>query len=154
MLRRSKADKKQGPHHLLVVNDDEAGCEIVSRILESKGFTATRAHEHAEALLALGRDGGSFHGVVLDFTSGGTSTSLKLLDSIRHGDEAHRNLPVVILSASANNRLFAYQSGVDAFLVRPFHADELEHELRAVLARSDEEREAHREHELESARSA
>jgi two-component system response regulator MprA len=137
-----------------VVNDDSGGCELVARIFEANGLEARRIHEHGEALLALSKEAGSLDAVILDFTSGGTSTSLKLLDSIRHGDEASRTLPVLILSASANNRLFAYQSGVDAFLVRPFHADELVAAVRAVLARSVEEREAYREAQLEDARSA
>lgn len=137
-----------------MVNDDRGGCELVARICEANGFEVRRAHEHGEALLSITRDGVTVDGIVLDFTSGGTSTSLKLLDSIRHGDEAARKVPVVILSASANNRLFAYQSGADAFLVRPFHADDLVAEVRAVLARGDDEREAHREAQLEAARSA
>jgi DNA-binding response OmpR family regulator len=156
VLRRSKIDDDGlGDHpRLLVVNDDEAGCELVARILESRGFLATRVHAHNDALLALNKASEPVKGVLVDFTSGGASSSLKLLDSIRHGGEAKRDIPVIILAASANNRLFAFQSGVDAFVVRPVHADDLVAEIREVLKRSADEREAVREASLNETQSA
>lgn len=156
MLRRSKIDDDDlGDHpRLLVVNDDEAGCELVARILESRGFLATRVHAHNDALLALNKASEPVKGVVIDFTSGGASSSLKLLDSIRHGGEAKRDIPVVILAASANSQLFAFQSGADAFIVRPVHADDLIGEIRTVLGRSSDEREAVREAYLNETQNA
>lgn len=156
MLRRSKVDDDDLGEHprLLVVNDDEAGCELVARIFESRGFLATRIHSHNDALLALNKASEPVKGVVVDFTSGGASSSLKLLDSIRHGGEAKRDIPVIILAASANNRLFAFQSGADAFVVRPVHADELVTEVREVLTRSADEREAVREAYLNETQTA
>lgn len=156
MLRRSKIDDGDLGEHprLLVVNDDEAGCELVARILESRGLLATRVHAHNDALLALNKASEPVKGVVVDFTSGGASSSLKLLDSIRHGGEAKRDIPVIILAASANNRLFAFQSGADAFVVRPVHADDLVGEILQVLQRSADEREAVREASMNETQSA
>lgn len=156
MLRRSKADDDalgDNPR-LLVVNDDEAGCELVARIFESRGFLVTRVHSHNDAVQALNKASEPVRGVVVDFTSGGASSSLKLLDSIRHGGEAKRDIPVIILAASANNRLFAFQSGADAFVVRPVHADDLVGEVREVLTRSDDEREAVRQASMDETQSA
>ena len=154
MLRRSKSDGGSGPARILVVNDDEGGCELVARILEARGATAQRVHTHADAVVALNRTEDPVTLAVLDFTSGGTASSLKLLDSIRHGIEGSRDVPVVMLAASPNNRMFAYQSGTDAFLVRPLHADELGAAIEEVLARSPEEREAYRTTQVDEARTA
>ena len=154
MLRRSKSDGGGGPARILVVNDDEGGCELVARILEARGATVQRVHSHADAVVALNRSEEPVALTVLDFSSGGTASSLKLLDSIRHGIEGSRAVPVVMLAASANNRMFAYQSGADAFLVRPLHANELADAVEQVLQRSPEEREAYRAAQVAEARSA
>lgn len=155
MLRRSKSDGGAGgPARILVVNDDEGGCELVARILEARGAKAVRIHDHASAVATLNRKDEPVSLVVLDFTSGGTASSLKLLDSIRHGIEGSRDVPVVMLAASDTNRMFAYQSGTDAFLIRPLHANDLSQTVEEVLARSAEEREAYRNAQVAEARTA
>lgn len=158
MLRRSRIDDHgedgAAGARLLIVNDDEGGCELVARILEGAGFETTRIHSHADAVLALNKPGQDIDAVVIDFTSGGASSSLKLLDSVRHGVERNRDIPALILANSANNRLFAYQTGADAFLVRPFHANDLIAEVRVALGRSVEARDKHRELMLHDEQSA
>jgi len=153
LLRRSRTDHggdDLAGARLLVVNDDEGGCELVARILESAGFVATRLHSHADAVLALNKPDQNVDGVIIDFTGGGASSSLKLLDSVRHGVESNREIPTLILATSPNNRIFAFQTGADAFMVRPFHADDLVTEVRRALALSADDREAHRQKMLES----
>lgn len=156
MLRRSKIDDHDlGDNpRVLVVNDDEGGCEVVSRILERAGMAVSRVHSHTDAMQSLNKGGEPTKGVIVDFTSGGASSSLKLLDSIRHAGEAKRDIPVIILAASANNRLFAFQSGADAFIVRPVHADDLVGEIFEVLRRSPDEREAVRQSFLDESQPA
>jgi DNA-binding response OmpR family regulator len=51
---------------------------------------------------------------------------------------------LVLIANEAKNRAFSWQSGVDAFVVRPFHVDELLSEVDAVLARPEDERLTHR----------
>jgi hypothetical protein len=60
---------------------------------------------------------------------------------------------VVLVAPQSSNSLFAWQAGIDAFLPRPFHADELMHEVAESLARPDDERAGHRRRELDAARS-
>ena len=55
---------------------------------------------------------------------------------------------VVLCAASPKNRAFSFQSGADAFLVRPFHIDELTEQIADVLGRAHEERARHRRDEL------
>lgn len=143
---------------LLVVNDDPDGCELIARLLERHGWEAVRAHSHTDAMQRINHPGPdpdeAVHGALVDFSSGGTASNLKLLDSIRHGEPQARGLPVIILAGSSQNWTFAYQSGADAYLVRPFHADDLTSAVAAVLARSPEERAAYRRSQLEAAKSA
>src|SRR5437773_9031342 len=88
MLRRhSKADHpKPGepddePAQVLVVNDDEAACELLCRLLAGAGHRVQRAHtaEQASGQLSFG----GIDCVILDLTTGGIGTNLKLLDVIR-----------------------------------------------------------------------
>jgi DNA-binding response OmpR family regulator len=70
----------------------------------------------------------------------GITTAFEILNDIRSSGPDIRDTPVVILAATATNRLFAYQSGADGFVVRPVHADELLDVIQVVLNRSPDER--------------
>jgi DNA-binding response OmpR family regulator len=147
--RRNKVEEPTGPTRVLVVDDDTEACELVARIVESAGWTATRCFAQEEALKKLDSGDPPFKAVIADFQRGGTSASLELLDAVRRNRE-FGEVPVLLLTRSETNRMFAWESGADAFLVRPFHADDLINEVYAVLTRSTDERDAWREEQLES----
>lgn len=149
MLRRGK-NEATGPTRVLVVNDDPDACELIARIVESAGWTATRVYSHDDAVAALPNADPAFKAVLVDFNEGGTTASLKLLDAVRRMP-SFEQLPVLVLTRNDANRLFAWQSGVDGFLVRPFHADDLINEVYAVLTRTPDEREAFRSAQLSRA---
>ncbi len=159
MLRRSKSDADEraaaGPARLLVVDDDADARELISRILEQATYTVERCADHTAAVQAVKQADPPFSGVVVDFQSGGTSSSLKLLDAIRHiDDKARAKTPTIILTATDTNQVFAWQSGSDGFLVRPFHADDLVDGVHSMLERTPDEREQHRRDQMKQARSA
>ncbi len=159
MLRRSKTEGddggKGGPARLLVVDDDPDTLELISRILEQATYTVERCGNHNDAISAVKQADPPFSGVVIDFQSGGTSSSLKLLDAIRHIDDKTRaRTPTVILTATDSNQVFAWQSGTDGFLIRPFHASEMVDEVHAMLERTLDEREQHRRDQMKQARTA
>lgn len=81
------------PARLLVVDDDadRAGADL--RILEQATYTVERCADHTAAVQAVKQADPPFSGVVVDFQSGGTSSSLKLLDAIRHIDDKARARP-------------------------------------------------------------
>jgi len=140
-----------GGARLLVVNDDEAACELVARILERDGHAVTRSYSHDDALARLTTE--EVHGVVVNFTAGRGGSNLKMVDAIRsHTAPQVAQVRLVLVANEAKNRAFSWQSGVDAFIVRPFHADELEREVDAVLARPENERLAHRREMLRQAK--
>jgi DNA-binding response OmpR family regulator len=144
--RRSKNDDS-GPTRVLVVNDDPDACELIARIVESAGWTATRVYSQDDAVTSLPAADPPFKAVLVDFAEGGTTASLKLLDTVRRMP-GFEDLAVLVLTRNDANRLFAWQSGVDGFLVRPFHSDDLINEVYAVLTRTPDEREAFRSAQL------
>jgi DNA-binding response OmpR family regulator len=139
--------ERRGASTVLIVNDDPAACEMVVRMVGSKGYRALGVTSADEV---VGRVVDELpRCVVLDLDAGGIGTSLKVLDAIRsHEDHRVSSARVVLCAASPKNRSFSFQSGADAFLVRPFHLDELTEQVADVLARAHEERARHRRDEL------
>ena len=159
MLRRSKTDEDERgraqPTRVLVVDDDPDVCELVSRLLEQATYTVDRCGDHNDAVQVLKKADPAYSAVVIDFQSGGTSSSLKLLDAVRHLDEPRKaQTPTIILTSTDTNRVFAWQSGCDGFLVRPFHAQELVEAVHEMLERTDDERSQHRREMMRQARTA
>ena len=153
MLRRSRTDelhhgRATNPNRVVVVDDDADACELVARIVEGAGWTVTRCHSHNDTVAELGRANPRYAAVVVGFAGTGNSSSLKLLDTIRHTDEID-DTPVLLLPRTDTNRMFAWQQGADGFLPRPFHADELVAELHAILGRDPEARAERRREQLE-----
>ena len=86
--------------------------------------------------------------VVLDLSTGGIGRNLQLLDSIRSQlDASLAGTRVVLIADQTSNRMFSWQAGTDAFLVRPFHTNELAQAVADVLARPDNERARYRRRE-------
>lgn len=152
MLRRHKQEAWDGRERrrastVLVVNDERDACELVSRFLGHAGFETVSAHSDLEALTALYSRFPRC--VVLDMTTGGVGSSLKILDQIRSADDRRISTTRVVLCAtSPKNRTFSFQSGADAFVVRPFHIEDLILQVTEVIERPQEERARHRRDEL------
>jgi len=146
LLKRSKTDDEivfqaaagTSGGSILVLNDDRDACELIARLVEAAGWEAVRSYELDDVAGQLA--GGDFIAAVIDSMSCGITVAFRVLDEIRKGGPEMRNLGVVILAATDTNRLFAFQSGVDGYVVRPVHADEFLDVLRLVLSRSIEER--------------
>jgi two-component system alkaline phosphatase synthesis response regulator PhoP len=147
VARRSKTEEPVGPTRVLVVDDNQDACELIARVVESAGWTATRCYSQDDALDKLDNGDPPFKAVIADFQSGGTGASLELLDSVRRSKD-FKDVPVLLVTHNETNRMYAWESGADAFLVRPFHADDLINEVYAVLTRSTDERDAWRETQL------
>ena len=69
-----------------------------------------------------------------------------MLEAIRRRPELG-NPAVIIMATTTANRVLAFDSGVDEFLTRPFHADDFLDLVDEVLGRTPEEREAYRTHQ-------
>ena len=152
VFRRHKDEDWDGserrrPAVVLVVNDEPDACELLVRFIGQAGFRAAGASTDYEAMDILIED--LPRCIVLDMQSGGVGSSLRLLDQIRSHDDRRVNTARVVLCApSPKNRSFSFQSGVDAFVVRPFHINDLVNQVADVIERPHLERARHRRDEL------
>jgi DNA-binding response OmpR family regulator len=151
-LRRKKPEvwdgvERRAPACVLIVNDDDGARELLTRIVRNAGYRTSSAATHEEAMAALvdllPRC------IVLDIRSGGIGSNLKLLDIIRSKDDVRMSSArAVIIADSPKNRAFSFQSGTDAFVIRPYRAEELLEQIADVLKRPDVDRARHRRDEL------
>jgi DNA-binding response OmpR family regulator len=155
LLKKSKSegdpqDEGPPPRRLLIAGTDEAPCEVYAGVLGSYGFETESAP--LSSLVPALRD--TVYGCVVLLASGGTeSTALKQLDAMRHSDHTHvRRTAAVMLASSKSKRLFAWESGVDGFIVMPAEASEIVECIEDVLARPRLERYNHRQAMLAKAR--
>jgi len=153
VLRRSKGrkpaeDRQVDRRGVLAAGDDPDFLELLVRLLEREGHEVNRTEETDDALSALMLH--PYRAAVVGFT--GRSTAVTLLEAIRTHDQPQvATTPVVIVAEDPRNRDFAWQSGVDGYLAKPFHSDELLAEVRAAIERPDDQRDAHRQAQLAAA---
>lgn len=155
MLKKSRTDGEPNddgppPRRLLIAGTDEAPCDVYANVLATFGFE-TESTPLSGMLNAL-RD--TLYGCVVLVATGGTeSSALKQLDAMRHSDHTHvRRTAAVMLASSKSRRIFAWESGVDGFLVMPAEATEIVACIEDVLARPRLERYNHRQEMLAKAR--
>jgi hypothetical protein len=155
LLKKSKTDAEPTddgppPRRLLIAGNDEAPCEVYAGVLASYGFETESTP--LSGLVPVLRD--TVYGcVVLLATGGAESTALKQLDAMRHSDHTHvRRTAAIMLASSKNKRLFAWESGVDGFVIMPAEAAEIVECIEDVLARPRLERYNHRQAMLAKAR--
>jgi len=94
-------EAKREPKRLLVVDDDRDARSVLEEFLTAYGFAVTvcKAGDHAIALL---RSPIRFDALLLDLRMPGTS-GYDVLRELRTGEERNRELPVIIISAVAEN---------------------------------------------------
>jgi two-component system sensor histidine kinase RpfC len=117
--------------HVLVADDNPTNREVLSRILERGGHTATLVADGERALDAL--EGAHFDVAVIDRNMPRLS-GLETVQAIRLVTGARERLPVVMLSADVTPevRRECLEAGADAFLAKPIEAARLLDELRAL----------------------
>lgn len=139
-------EERRRPPTVLVVTDDDGARELLVKFLAQAGFDADGARG-ADTLVKMNEH--LPRCVVLDMASGGVGSSLKVLDQIRTHDDRRINTSRVVLCApSPKNRTFSFQSGADAFVVRPFHINDLIAHIVDVIDRPQDERARHRRDQL------
>jgi PAS domain S-box-containing protein len=112
---------------VLVVDDEEAIRGVAQAALELQGYRMVSASDGAEALFTLSRSREPFQAVVTDMLMP-VMDGAALIRALRHHAP---NLPIIAMSGLAEQEAVASQAGrrIDAFLPKPFSAEEL---LRAV----------------------
>ena len=115
---------------LLLIDDDKAYCESLSRLLAMEGFTVDVANT-AEAGYAAAM--GQQHELVLLDVMLQPGDGRKVLRRIR----AVSQVPIIMLTARGDeaDRITGLEGGADDYLPKPFHPRELIARIRAVLKR-------------------
>lgn len=154
MLKRSKIDDDGTPappaaRPYLIVSDSPNSCELLGRLIESAGWQAQRCHDTAEASRLLSQPGSEFAGVIIDLNDGVTA-GLPILDVTRQQAGARGTIPIVGLSALPDDEALGWRAGLDAVLIRPFHANAFIDELRTVSTRTAEQRATYRAEKVAS----
>lgn len=118
--------------HILIVDDEIAVCESLSRTLRFEGYRISTAHNGARALELIGsaRPDGVIMDVKMPVLSG--------LDACRRLRADGDSTPVLLLTARDDvlDRVAGLDAGADDYLVKPFALQELLARVRALLRRS------------------
>ncbi|HET6793667.1 MAG TPA: response regulator [Acidimicrobiales bacterium] len=128
-------------HRVLLV-DDAHDVRLLQRVvLEEAGFEVSEAPSGADALAHL--SGCRMPDVVVLDVQMPDLDGWATLEAIR-ADERTAPVPVILCTVKAGDRdgARAWGSGCDGYLVKPFSIARLVEEVRDVLGRSAEEREA------------
>lgn len=107
---------------ILVCDDDIGILEVVSIILEQKGYCVTALNDSEDVLKTVEEQ--APHLILLDLwmpNISGEELTLKLKKQ-----KATKNIPVVIVSASKDTQKIATSAGANGFIVKPFDINDLE----------------------------
>lgn len=118
---------------VLIIDDDEELCELVSEYLSVEGFDADSVNDGETGLKrALS---GDYEMAILDVMLP-KMDGFEVLRNLRR----ESNLPVIMLTARGDDmeRIVGLEIGADDYLAKPFNPRELAARLRAILRRTAE----------------
>jgi two-component system phosphate regulon response regulator PhoB len=120
---------------ILVVDDEETICNLLSRLLEREGYKVVKTTRGQDALKLILDEKPEL--MILDLNLPDLPGEA-IYESVRQTPQA-RNLPILIITGRTLPGLSAkcLNGGADAFLPKPFDAPELLAQIRALLRRSN-----------------
>ena len=115
---------------ILIVDDDEKICQILTLYLRSKGYEVITCRNGANASQAF--TGSAAQLIILDVNLPGLD-GFTILERLRHIS----GVPVIMLTGCADEeaRIRAFELGADDYITKPFNSKELLARIRAVLRR-------------------
>ena len=123
-------------NHILIVDDEEDICQILSYSLQAAGYQTSVAHSAEEALALIEQSAPDL--LLLDIMMEGLSgTDLaKLLQ-----ERGLLTFPIIFLTAltSESDVLKGFQLGADDYITKPFHLTEVLARVKAILRRTQKE---------------
>lgn len=127
---------------ILIVDDDETVSNLLATILEMEGMTPLKAFSAKAAFAIMGQ--GLPDLILLDIMMPELD-GFEVLAMLRKDDRT-KQLPVIILSGITDKKdiIKGWREQADAWITKPFDPKQLVADVRAVLARSMEERLAER----------
>lgn len=125
-------------NQILLIDDDEELCELVSEYLTVEGFGTEAVHDGASGLETAKKERHDL--VVLDVML----PKMNGFDVLRNLRTVSR-IPVLMLTARGDDmeRIVGLEIGADDYLPKPFNPRELVARIRAILRRVEEREEQH-----------
>lgn len=119
---------------ILIIDDDEELCDLVSEYLTAEGFETEAVHDGEAGLKKAST--GSYDLAILDVML----PKMDGFDVLRKLRETS-DLPVLMLTARGDDaeRIEGLETGADDYIPKPFNARELVARLRAILRRTSSE---------------
>jgi len=123
----------EGKYRVLIVDDEEDMCVLLSRVVEGEGFKALAARSGKRALEMIGTHSPDV--MLVDVRMPGMDG----MEVLRRAKQLDRDLPVIIITAYAGipGAVEAMRAGAHDYLAKPFD----HHEMIRVLNRALAERE-------------
>lgn len=117
---------------ILVIDDDEELCALLSDYLKLEGFSVRTVHDGAEGITLCRQT--NFDAVILDIML----PSVQGLDVLRELRQFSQ-VPVLMLTARGadTDRIVGLEMGADDYLPKPCNPRELAARLRAILRRTE-----------------
>ena len=121
---------------ILVVDDEQDLCEILSFNLETEGYHVDTANSAEEA---LEMDVPSYHLLLLDVMMGGMS-GFQMAKKLKENPVTAK-IPIIFLTArdTENDTVTGFNLGADDYISKPFSIREVMVRIRAVLRRTAEQ---------------
>jgi len=119
-------------NRILIIDDDEELCELVSEYLSAEGFEVEAIHDGESGLQKALREEQDL--VILDVMLP-TKNGFDILRELRQTSK----IPVLMLTARGGDteRIVGLETGADDYLPKPFNPRELAARLRAILRRTE-----------------
>ena len=119
------------PKKLLIVDDEPFNLDLLEQELSDHDYVIERASDGVEALEKVP----SFQPdvILLDYMMPNMN-GLEVLKRLR-GDETHRSIPVILLTAKATqeDKVRGLDAGADDYVIKPFDSIELLARVRAMM---------------------
>lgn len=127
---------------LLLVDDDESLCELLSEYLTLEGFDVTTLHDGEQALAFIQENPASFAAIILDVMLPGMN-GFDILKSIPQSNHT----PVLMLTARGEDTdtVLGLELGADDYISKPVSPRVLVARLRAIIRRGQSEIESQKE---------
>mgnify|MGYP003665353139 FL=1 len=124
---------KNEKYKILLVDDDETLCALLSEFLQEEGFEVETLHSGNAATERL-LQSDEFDTVVLDIMMPGMS-GLDVLRNVR----AKRQVPILMLTGRGDDidRIVGLEMGADDYLGKPCNPRELSARIKAIIRRTE-----------------
>ncbi|NQS88338.1 response regulator [Patescibacteria group bacterium] len=118
---------------ILVVDDEKAARELLSKLLTKEGHKVIEAADGDQALKTVYKEWPD--AIIMDAILPGMSV-IGVVEMIR-ADFKTRKIPVLMVTAYEETKAGGIRAGIDDFIVKPFEPEELLNRVRAMLKIKD-----------------